>query len=163
MAMDQSASRCRSTHADDPDCRSIPAEYGDFTVGIAKPADGSTRLRRRARNDIGKPMFDVCGDAMRRVLLVPLATLLPLWLIAGCAGGGPLPPGPIETTEGLRASFPTGGLADTIVIDAIERLPLRGAVLIAPDGTAIAAIGIDVADSPRVATGQWMAGDPWRN
>ena len=96
---------------------------------------------------------------MRRVL----PAVLSLCLVAGCAGGGPLPPGPIETTDGLRASFPKGGLADTIAIDAIEHLPLRAAVLVAPDGSAIAATGIDVADSPRVATGQWTAGDPWRN
>ncbi len=100
---------------------------------------------------------------MRRVLLAPLAVLLPLLLIAGCEGGGAPPPGPLGPTEELRASFPRGGLADTIVIDAIERLPLRAAVLVAPGGTAIAATNIDVADSPRFATGQWTAGDPWRN
>ena len=100
---------------------------------------------------------------MRRVLLVPLAVLLPLLSIAGCAGGDAPPPGPLGPSEELRAGFPRGGVADTIAIDAIERLPLRAAVLVAPDGTAIAATNIDVADSPRFATGQWTAGDPWRN
>ena len=95
---------------------------------------------------------------MRRVLLA----LLPLLSIAACAGGGP-PAGPLGPTEGLRAGFPKRGVADTIAIDAIERLPLRAAVLVAPDGTAIMASNIDVADSPRFATGQWTAGDPWRN
>jgi hypothetical protein len=104
-------------------------------------------------------MFDVCGGAMRRVM----AILLSLWLIAGCAGGEALPPGPTGPTEGPRAGFPKGGVADTIAIEAIERLPLRAAVLIAPDGTAIPASNIDVADSPRFATGQWAAGDPWRS
>ena len=97
---------------------------------------------------------------MRRVLLVPLAVLLPLLLIAGCDGGGALPPGPPEQ---VRAGFPRGGLADTIRVEAIERLPLRAAVLVSPDGTTIPAGNIDVADSPRFATGQWVAGDPWRN
>src|SRR5260370_22219544 len=97
---------------------------------------------------------------MRRVPPV----LLSLCLIAGCAGGGaPPPPGPLGPTEELRAGFPKGGVADTIAIDAIERLPLRAAVLVAPDGTAIAATNVDVADSPRFATGQWTAGDPGRN
>ncbi len=96
---------------------------------------------------------------MHRVLLA----LLPLLLTAGCAGGGAPPPGPLGPTEELRAGFPKGGVADTIAIDAIERLPLRAAVLVAPDGTAIAATNVDVADSPRFATGQWTAGDPWRN
>jgi hypothetical protein len=100
---------------------------------------------------------------MRRVLLVPLAVLVPLVLIAGCEGGGAPSPGPLGPTEELRVGFPKGGLADTIAIDAIDRLPLRAAVLVAPDGTAVAASGIDVVDSPRFATGQWVAGDPWRN
>src|SRR5213080_1934332 len=72
-------------------------------------------LRRLARDDIGSGEIAFCrGDAMRRVL----PAVLSLCLVAGCAGGGPLPPGPIDTTEGLRASFPKGGLADTIAIDA---------------------------------------------
>jgi hypothetical protein len=100
---------------------------------------------------------------MRRVLLALLAVLLPLFLIAGCEGGGAPPSGPLGPTEGLRAGFPKGGLADTIRVDAIERLPLRAAVLVVPDGTAVAANSIDVVDAPRFATGQWVAGDPWRN
>ena len=100
---------------------------------------------------------------MRHVLRLPLAVLLPLVLIAGCEGGGAPSPGPLGPTEELRVGFPKGGLADTIAIDAIERLPLRAATLVAPDGTATAASSIDVADSPRFATGQWVAGDPWRN
>ena len=104
---------------------------------------------------------------MRRVLLAtlvaPLAVLLPLLSIAGCDGGGAPPPGPLGPTEGLRASFPKGGLADSIRVDAIERLPLRAAVLVAPDGAAVPAGDIDVTDSPSVATGQWAAGDPWQN
>jgi hypothetical protein len=97
---------------------------------------------------------------MRRAILVPLVVLVPLVSIVACEGGGAPPPGP---TEELRVGFPKGGLADTIRVDAIERLPLRAAVLVAPDGTAVAASGIDVVDSPRFATGQWVAGDPWRN
>ena len=100
---------------------------------------------------------------MRRVVGVPLAILLSLCLITGCAGGGAPAPAPLGPTEELRADFPKGGVADTIRVDAIERLPLRAAVLVAPDGTVIAASTIDVADSPRFATGQWTAGDPWRN
>jgi hypothetical protein len=100
---------------------------------------------------------------MHRGLLVPLAVLLPLVLIAGCEGAGAPSPGPLGSTEELRVSFPKGGVADTIRVDTIERLPLRAAVLVAPDGTAVAASGIDVVDSPRFATGQWAAGDPWRN
>src|SRR5260370_25783493 len=121
-------------------------------------------LRRPARDDIASGEVAICrGDAMCRVLLVPLATLSLVFLVTGCEGGGAPAPGPLGPTEGLRAGFARGGLADSIAIDAIERLPLRAAVLVAPDGTAIAASNIDVADSPRFATGQWTAGDPWRN
>jgi hypothetical protein len=102
------------------------------------------------------------GDAMHRVLPV----LLPLFLITGCNGGGilsPEPPGPPGSTTQVRAGFPRGGVADTIAIEAIERLALRAADLVAPDGTTTPAGSIDVAASPRFATGQWVAGDPWRN
>ncbi len=100
---------------------------------------------------------------MRRVVGVPLAILLSLCLITGCAGGGAPAPGPLGPSEELRAGFPKGGVADTIRVDAIERLPLRAAVLVVPDGPVIAASTVEVADSPRFATGQWTAGDPWRN
>jgi len=101
------------------------------------------------------------GDAMRRVLPV----LLPLLLIAGCDGGGlpPGPSGPVGASAQLRAGFPLRGLADTIVIDAIDRLPLRTAELVGPGGAVTPAGHIDVIASPRVATGQSVAGDPWRN
>lgn len=96
---------------------------------------------------------------MRRVLPV----LLPLLLIAGCDGGALPPPAPSGPVASLRAGFPRGGIADTIVIEATERLPLRTAELLAPDGTATPAQNIDVAASPSYAGGQRVAGDPWRN
>jgi hypothetical protein len=99
---------------------------------------------------------------MYRVLLVPLPVLLPLLLIAGCEDGGALPPGPPDASAQLRAGFPRGDLADTIRVEAIDRLPLRAAVLVSADGATIPAGTIDVADSPSFATGQWVAGDPWR-
>lgn len=92
---------------------------------------------------------------MRRVLLV----LLPLLLIAGCDDGGALPPGPVEQ---MRAGFPRGGLVDTIAIDAVDRLPLRAAELVAPDGKTTPASNIDANASPVLSTGQWATGDPWR-
>ncbi len=91
---------------------------------------------------------------MRRVLPI----LLPLFLLGGCDGGGASgPPSPIEQ---VRAGFPKGGLVDTIAIDALDRLPLRGAELVAPDGTTTPAGYIDVNASPTVVTGQWIAGNP---
>jgi hypothetical protein len=90
---------------------------------------------------------------MRRVL----PPILPLALVAGC--GGALPPaGPAEE---LHAGFPPHGVADTIEVYAVERLPLRSAELVAPDGTATPASYVNVANSPEFATGQWATGNLW--
>jgi hypothetical protein len=93
---------------------------------------------------------------MRR--LIPV--LLPLVILGACTGtgGGSPPPG---ATADLQVGFPSGGLADTIAVTAIDRLPLRAAALVAPDGAAIPADWINVNADPRVATGQWVAGNPW--
>jgi hypothetical protein len=93
---------------------------------------------------------------MRR--LVPV--LLPLILLGACTGGDAAPAPPGATAE-LRAGFPSGGLADTIAVTTVDRLPLRAAALIAPDGAATPADWINVNANPRVGTGQWVAGNPW--
>ena len=86
--------------------------------------------------------------------------LLPLFLVAACDAGGNAAPPPV-TAAAVQAGFPRGGLADTITVSAVERLPLRIAELVAPDGAATPANWIDVNNSPRVATGQRVAGNPW--
>jgi len=101
---------------------------------------------------VGMP---AAGDKMRRLI----RALLPLFLVAACDGGGAPPPA--VTAVAVQAGFPRGGLADTITVSAVDRLPLRVAELVAPDGTATPANWIDVNNSPRVATGQWVAGNPW--
>ncbi len=84
---------------------------------------------------------------MRRVAPAwMLPSLLPFLLVAACTGSGPAP----LPTASVSASFPPHGLADTIVIQTADRLPLRQAELIAPDGTAIPSESIDVTDSPRI-------------
>jgi hypothetical protein len=97
--------------------------------------------------------------AMRRAL--PL--VLPLALVAGCAGGDVPPPqpplAPLGPTAELRASFPPRGLVDTIEIDAIEPLPLRAAVLIAPDGATTPANYLNVEANPHLATGQFSVSE----
>src|SRR6267142_2125091 len=100
---------------------------------------------------------------MRRILPASLV-LLPL-LAAACDGGITLPPGPpdLAPPPQVRVSFPVGGLTDTIVVEAIERLPLRTAELIAPNGAITPAGSIDADASPRFASGQRAAADPWRS
>ena len=72
------------------------------------------------------------------------ALILLALLLAGCGEGG-LPPLPVMHVD---ASFPKGGLANVIVVDAVDRLALTGAVLVAPDGRRTAASDIDVAAQP---------------
>jgi hypothetical protein len=70
-----------------------------------------------------------------------LAILLPL---AACSGGG-APPVAIEP---VRATFPAGGVADVIEVDAVDRLPLRQAELVAPDGHSTAATSVTANPAP---------------
>jgi hypothetical protein len=46
-------------------------------------------------------------------------------------------------TDQFRADFPPGGIANQIEISAIDRLPLRAAELVAPDGSAVPASSIN--------------------
>jgi hypothetical protein len=89
-----------------------------------------------------------------------LAAALAALLAAGCNGAGEVQPLPTGT---LRASFPPHGLADVIVVDAVDRLPLRSATLIAPDGSTTAASYVNAAPSPRFLGGQRVSPDPWNN
>jgi hypothetical protein len=119
---------------------------------------------------------------MRRV---PAAALIAL-SIAACGGGGtppsapgssmPVaapaaasaasqpalpPPGPFTASAQLRVGF--GGLVDTVLVSAIEQLPLREAALVAPDGTVVPASYINVTANPRLSTGQWSLSNRWDN
>jgi len=100
---------------------------------------------------------------MRRLTSVPLLVLLAM---AGCDGAAAPPPGsaaPTGAVAQLRASFPPRGLADTIEIDAVERLPLQSAALIAPDGSVIPAGYVNSVANPGGAAGQWSATHPWQD
>ncbi|MBV9861579.1 MAG: hypothetical protein JO267_05470 [Alphaproteobacteria bacterium] len=84
--------------------------------------------------------------------------LLAFATLAACEDGAPVP----VLTEGVRVGFPPGGIADQITIEAVDRLPLRAAELIAPDGAATPAISIDVNARPSLEQGQSVANDPYR-
>lgn len=75
------------------------------------------------------------------------AVLLILALVTACADESGLQPLPIDR---VHARFPVGGVADVIEIDAIDRLPLRSAELVAPDGEATPATYLHVEPSPGV-------------
>ena len=99
---------------------------------------------------------------MNGVRYVPLL----LFALVGCDGGAAPPPGPPlpgqpSSSAQVRVGF--GGLVDTIDVTAIERLPLRAAELVAPDGTATPSGPITVDPSPRFATGQWNTSNSWKD
>ncbi|MBV9859118.1 MAG: hypothetical protein JO038_03295 [Alphaproteobacteria bacterium] len=90
-------------------------------------------------------------------LLPALLSLLPLAACGGSGGPAPLP------VQQVTAGFPRGGLADTIQIDAVDRLALTGADLIAPDGTASPAASVDAKPRPSAREGQTVAMNPFHD
>jgi len=86
------------------------------------------------------------------------AILVPLTLVVACGEAPPAGP-PLDS---VRAAFPPGGLADVIQVQTIDRLALRSAELVGPDGGVAPASSIDVDHNPHFAGGQYVANDPWR-
>jgi hypothetical protein len=83
--------------------------------------------------------------------------LLTVIVLAACAESG-LPP---LATDQIRVRFPPGGVVDVIEIDAVERLPLRKAELVAPDGRSTPASYLNVNSSPGVTFNQEFANSPY--
>lgn len=83
-----------------------------------------------------------------------------LFLLAACADAPPPATGP---QQGVRASFPPGGVTGVIRIDALDTQPLRVADLVAPDGTVTPASSLDVNANPRSVGGTASLYDPWRS
>ncbi|HEY3911032.1 MAG TPA: hypothetical protein VGM07_14230 [Stellaceae bacterium] len=74
-----------------------------------------------------------------------LAGLLIVLALTGCSGAG--------SPAGLpgdqpRAGFPAGGIANQIEVSAVDRLALRSAALVAPDGRATPALSITANPAP---------------
>jgi hypothetical protein len=94
---------------------------------------------------------------MRRLML-----LFPALLALGaCTTGDGAPPPEVAPLD-LQVGFAPGGLADTISITAIDRLPLHAAELVAPDGAAVPANWVDTNARPRAAAGQSVANNSWQ-
>ena len=68
---------------------------------------------------------------------------------------------PPLATDQIRVRFPAGGVVDVIEIDAVERLPLRKAELVAPDGRSTPASYLNVNSSPGVTFNQEFANSPY--
>jgi hypothetical protein len=86
------------------------------------------------------------------------AFMLTLALVAACAPESGLAPVP---TDQVRARFPPGSVVNSIEIDAIDRLPLRTAELVAPDGQATPASYLHVSASPSVTFNQRRIDTPY--
>jgi hypothetical protein len=86
------------------------------------------------------------------------AFTLTVALVAACAPESGLAPLP---TDQVRARFPPGGVVNSIEIDAVDRLPLRTAELVSPDGQATSASYLHVNPSPGVAFYQRQIDTPY--
>ncbi len=82
--------------------------------------------------------------------------LILLWLTA-CGGAGPGPaPGDL-----VQARFLAGGVADQIEVSATDRLPLRSAELVAPDGHTTPALSITANPAPTESFSQEFPSGPY--
>jgi hypothetical protein len=72
------------------------------------------------------------------------AGFLILLLLAACAGMGPGP----APNDPVQAGFRPGGVANQIEVSATDRLPLRAAELVAPDGHTTPALSITANPAP---------------
>jgi len=74
--------------------------------------------------------------------------ILTIVLLTACADEGlsPLP------SDQVRARFVPGGVVDVIEVDAVNRLPLRKAELVSPDGQATPASYLNVNPSPSITS-----------
>ena len=86
------------------------------------------------------------------------AFTLTLALVAACAPESGLPPLPADQ---VSARFPPGGVVNSIEIDAVDRLPLRTAELVSPDGQATPASYLHVNPSPSVTFYQRQIDTPY--
>jgi hypothetical protein len=87
-----------------------------------------------------------------------VASIVMLAVVAGCTADSGLSPLPEDQ---VRVRFPPGGVVDTIEIGAVDRLPLRSAELIGPDGEATTASYLYVEAAPSVAFRQRLVDLPY--
>ncbi len=85
------------------------------------------------------------------------AILLGMLLLTGCLGGGPAP----LPAERAWARFPPGGVVDVISIEALNRLLLRSAELVAPDGQVTPSAAIAVNPAPPDMLSQQIPDGPY--
>ncbi len=85
------------------------------------------------------------------------AGLLTILALAACSGAGPPSALPSDQT---RASFPAGGVVNQIEVYAVDRLAMRSAELISPDGHATAATSVSANPAPTETVSQQFPTGP---
>jgi hypothetical protein len=83
--------------------------------------------------------------------------ILTMVLLAACVDGGLSP----LASDQVRVRFPAGGVVDVIEVDAVNRLPLRKAELIAPDGQVTPASYLNVNPSPSITSYEELPNGPY--
>ena len=86
-----------------------------------------------------------------------LLEILVIALLAACTDDG----SPPFAGDQTRVRFPAGGVVDVIEVDAVNRLPLRKAELIAPDGLTTPASYLNVNPAPGVTSSQGLPNGPY--
>jgi hypothetical protein len=86
------------------------------------------------------------------------AAFLMTALLTACGPETGLTPLPMDQ---VRARFPPGKVVNVIEVDAVDRLPLRTAELVAPDGEATPAFYLYVNPSPNVTYYQRFPSSPY--
>ena len=86
-----------------------------------------------------------------------VSAILTIVLLTACADGGP----PSLAGDRVRVRFPAGGVVDVIEIEAVNRLALRKAELVAADGQATPASYLNVTASPSVTSYEGLPNGPY--
>jgi hypothetical protein len=97
-------------------------------------------------------LFSDAGTRMQAVLVI-----LTIVLLAACADDGLSP----LASDQVRVRFPAGSVVDVIEVDAVNRLPLRKAELVSPDGQATPASYLNVNPSPSITSYEELPNDPY--
>jgi hypothetical protein len=88
-------------------------------------------------------------------LIKSVAPFFVVLFLAACASGGPAP----SPSDQILASFSPGGIANQIQINAVNRLPLRSAELVAPDGRSTPAQSLTATPAPTSTVSQQYPND----
>ena len=105
---------------------------------------------------MSRSRFPRAGFGAYSGAVIRATCLLAIVLLLAACGGGPAP----SPNDQISASFPPGGIAGQIEIAATDRLPLREAELVAPDGQATPALSITANPAPTDTFSQGFPAGP---